>query len=159
MVEIYLFRWLHILAGLAWVGEVITINFVIVPALKSLPKADQSRFISAVFPRVFRLATTLALVSIIAGIVMSILQAGGSMPVLDLRSSRGIGIFGGGFLALLLLAFHLLVERRLKPLVVGPDDKQVEQIVRLLGIIPRAGLVVILTIALLMFFGSSGLSY
>ena len=148
-------RWIHILAGLAWVGEVITINYVIVPALKSLPEENQANFISSVFPRVFRLATILALLSTLAGFLTAYFVVDWKDIPNLISTPWGIGIFGGAFLSVLLVLFHLVLERRIKPLVVDADQGSVERIIHLLGIIPRVGLGVILVISLLMFFGAS----
>ena len=148
-------RWIHILAGLAWVGEVITINFVIVPALKTLPREQQASFISSVFPRVFRLATILALISTLAGFLTAYFVVDWREFPNLITTPWGIGIFGGGFLSVLLVLFHLVLERRIKPLVVDANPESLNRIIHLLGIIPRIGLGVILVISLLMFFGAS----
>ncbi len=147
-------RWIHILAGLAWVGEVLTINFVIVPALKTMPEKNRAEFVSSVFPRVFRLATVLALTSALAGVLSSYLITGWEKILERLLTPWGIGIYGGGLLAFILILFHLVLERRIKPLV-ATGEESVGQIVYLLGIIPRIGLAVIILITVLMFYGAS----
>lgn len=50
-------RWIHIISGVAWLGEVATVNFVLLPALLNTRKEDRGIFIRQVFPRVFRLAS------------------------------------------------------------------------------------------------------
>src|SRR5690606_36989802 len=46
-------RWLHVLCASAWLGEVVTINFVLVPALSGRAGAARREFLASVFPKVF----------------------------------------------------------------------------------------------------------
>lgn len=50
-------RLAHVIAGVRWLREVVTINFVLVPALLSAKTEERQMLLSTVFPRVFRLAT------------------------------------------------------------------------------------------------------
>lgn len=154
---INLIRWLHIISGTAWLGEVITINFVLVPALLKMDIENQKEFVRKTFPRVFRLASVLSLTAILSGALMSYLITGWqNLPQL-LGTRWGLGIFGGGSLALLLALFHFLVESRLKPIASSATEEDVEQIITILKIVPRAGLAVILLIVLLMMYAARGL--
>ncbi len=46
----YLLRLVHIVAGLGWLGEVITINFVLLPALFKASQEDRLILMHLVFP-------------------------------------------------------------------------------------------------------------
>lgn len=150
-------RWVHIISGVAWLGEVITINIVLVPALLKMEKESRRTFVRQIFPRVFHLASILSLTAIISGAAMSYLVTGWKNlgPLLGTR--WGSSILVGGSLALLLTLFHFLVESRLEPVAVKADEADVEKIISVLKIVPRVGLVVILVIVLLMMYAARGL--
>ncbi len=155
-----IFRWLHILSGAAWLGEVVTINFVLVPSLKSMDAKEKSRYISEVFPRLFRLASALSLVSIFSGLTMTYLISGWRDLSIFLTSRWGIAILIGGLLGLSLTAFHFLVERKLEPvassLEEGTQEEEVERMMKVLKSVPRAGLAVMVVIFLLMMYAARG---
>ena len=88
-------RWIHIISAAAWLGEVLVINAVLVPSLQSTPVEQRGGFIARVFPRVFRLASFLALVVLSSGLGMSYLATG--WKDLDLISRRRYpGSLAGG---------------------------------------------------------------
>ena len=150
-------RWVHIISGVAWLGEVLAINFVLLPALLNMEKENRGAFIRQVFPRVFQLASVLSLLTISSGAVMSYIITGWKNlpPLLDTR--WGIGILIGGGLGLALTLFHFLAESRLEPVAAKADDADVEKLISVLKIVPRVGLVVILAIVLLMMYAARGL--
>ena len=49
MNPINLVQWVHIISGVAWLGEVITINIVLVPALLKMSPDTRRTFIRQVF--------------------------------------------------------------------------------------------------------------
>lgn len=157
---VVIFRWLHILSGAAWLGEVVTINFVLVPSLKSMSARDRSRYISRVFPRLFRLASVLSLLSIFSGLTMTYLISGWRDLSIYLTSRWGIAILIGGLLGLGLTTFHFFVEGRLKPvassLEEGTNGEGVERMMKVLKSVPRAGLAVMVVIFLLMMYAARG---
>ncbi len=53
-------RWIHVLAASAWFGEVVAINFILIPTLSSYQGEGRKSFLSNVFPRVFRMASILS---------------------------------------------------------------------------------------------------
>ena len=67
MVITNILRAIHILAGTAWLGEVVVVNFVLIPVLARLEPDKRGWFLSAVFPRIFQLASVLSLTTILAG--------------------------------------------------------------------------------------------
>jgi uncharacterized membrane protein len=153
-------RWIHILAGAAWLGEVMTINFVLIPIVTRPALHERRRFIKTVFPLVFRLASILALTTIVAGAVLNYQITGWKNLDEYFSSARGLAIIVGGLLGLLLTIFHFTLERRLEPLIEALDGESevddVQKVVGWLRIIPRFGLGVILLIFILMMYGARG---
>ena len=147
-------RWIHVISAAAWLGEVIVINVVLVPSLNSVPEEDRGSFIAKVFPRLFRLASVLALTALLSGLAMSYLIT--EWQGLDdaLTTRWGVAILVGGILGLLLATFHFVVESRLRPLASSldqaPSPEEVDQVMRFLRIVPRIGMVVIFAAFLLM---------
>lgn len=156
-----LFRWLHILSGAAWLGEVVTINFVILPSLVSMEAARRPRFIRNIFPRLFRLASVLSLTSILSGLVMTYLVSGWQDLSIFFTTRWGLAILSGGGLGLALTAFHFFVESRLEPfastLDEGVSQKELAGVLRFLKIVPRVGFAVMIIIFLLMMYAARGL--
>ncbi|MBZ0283426.1 MAG: hypothetical protein K8L97_22010 [Anaerolineae bacterium] len=159
-----LLRWIHILAGAAWLGEVVVVNFVLVPILARLEPGKRGWFLAAIFPRIFRLASVLSLTTILAGAVLNLSLNGWQIDVAIARltSSRwGWSILMGGLLGLGLTLFHFVAEHRLEPHVVAAheesDSEAFALILRRLQIIPRAGLSVLVLTFLLMMFAVRGL--
>lgn len=151
---IKIFRVLHFLSGAVWLGEVLTINFVLLPALRDLPTDRKPEFIRTIFPRLFKLASILALTAVFSGAVLVTLSAGWEKVLLQPFNRWGAAILVGGILGLLLTAFHLVVESKLQPLVRSlskeGDAEDLNRLLRFLDLVPRAGLGVILVITFLM---------
>lgn len=159
-----LFRWIHLLAGTAWLGEVLVVNVVLVPVLARLEPGKREWFLSAIFPRIFRLASVLALTTVLAGAVLYLSLSDWRVDVAASRliaSRWGWSILLGGSLGLGLMLFHFVAERRLEPHVVvvddDPDDRAWARTLRSLKIIPRAGFGLLLLIVVLMMFAARGL--
>jgi len=156
--------WVHIIAGAAWLGEVVVINFILVPTLLHLSSNRRGWSLSAVFPQVFRLASVLSLTTIVAGAALNLSLSGwqADVAISRLGSSRwGWSILIGGLLGLGIALFHFFVESRLEPVVVvagdSLDSAQEELILRRLKIIPRVGLGLLLLVFLLMMVAARGL--
>lgn len=118
MVISNLLRWIHLLAGASWLGEVVVVNVVLIPMLARLEPEKRRWFLSAIFPRIFRLASVLALTTVLAGAALNLSlsdwQVG--VAVSRLTTSRwGWSILIGGALGLGLTLFHFVVEHRLEP--------------------------------------------
>lgn len=150
-------RWIHIISGVAWLGEVLAINFVLIPALLNMEKSERGAFVRQIFPRVFRLASVLSVLALLSGVAMSYLITGWKNlgPLIGTR--WGTGILIGALLALALTLFHFLAESRLEPVAAKADEADVEKIISVLKVVPRVGLVVILVIVLLMMYAARGL--
>jgi uncharacterized membrane protein len=154
-------RWIHVIAAAAWLGEVVAVVFILVPAALKLTGSDRSAFISRVFPRVFRLATVLAVTTLVAGASLNFLVTRWRDLDLYIGTQRGAAIVLGGLLGLLLASFHFIAEGRLEPkvqaLMDAGDDGTLGRLSRFLTLVPRIGLVIILAIFLLMMIGARGL--
>lgn len=155
-----LVRWIHIISGVAWLGEVITIIFVLVPALTRLKKESRGAFLREVFPRVFRLASVLSATAVISGAILNYLMTGWKDFAVFFNSRWGISILIGGAMGLLLTLFHFFVEERLEPTAATADDipeADMAKMISTLNIIPRVGMVIIIAVILLMMFAARGM--
>jgi uncharacterized membrane protein len=160
MDPIVFFRWLHILSGAAWLGEVVTINVVLLPSLRSIEPSERPRFIRTTFPRLFRLASVLSLLSISSGFVMSYLVSGWKDPSIFIDTRWGLSILIGGSLGVALTTFHFFVESKLEPIASAlnedSDEEELERVIRFLRTVPRAGLLVMIIIFTLMMIAARG---
>lgn len=153
-------RWAHVLAGAAWLGEVVVIVFVLVPTALRMEPAARLDFVGRVFPRIFRLASVLASITLIAGAALNYLLTGWQNLGAYFSSPRGIFIAIGGGLGLALGLFHFFVEHRIEPGVKVMAQKvsaeEAGRIVKVLTIVPRVGLCVMLAIFVSMMIGARG---
>jgi len=146
-------RWVHVLAAAAWFGEVVAINFILIPTLSSYEGDGRKRFLNSVFPRVFRMASILSATAAVTGGLLLYHHVG--FDLFALGDSRwGKLLLFGGTLGLLLTLFHFFMENHLARRVgVGCPDltsEDVEDVHGKLKIVPRIGLVVISTIFVVM---------
>jgi uncharacterized membrane protein len=154
-----IFRWIHILAGGAWLGEVVAVVFILVPILVRLDLERRGWFLSVVFPRVFRLASILSATAVTAGALLYLASNEWSLNLGRLTSERwGISILIGGSLGLALTVFHFVVEGRIEPVVVRAASGEIDEdrLVRFLTIVPRIGLAVLVVIFGAMMYASRG---
>ncbi len=153
-------RWLHILAATAWFGEVVTINVVLVPVVARLPREEGARFLARVFPRIFRLASWLSGTAVVTGAYLAWWRYGSNPEVLW-TTWPGRAFSAGAGLGLLLTVFHFILEPRLDGMICSAADRGdldlSDKVIRLLRIVPRAGLVVIGTALVLMMVGARGI--
>ena len=160
MNPINLVRWVHIISGVAWLGEVTTINIVLVPALLKMSPDTRRTFIRQVFPRVFHLATVLALTALVSGAAMSYLVTGWRTLGQLLGTRWGNGILIGGSLGLLLALFHFFVESKLEPIAVLTEDDEAfdaDRILTVLKVVPKVGMGILALVILLMMYAARGL--
>lgn len=152
-------RTIHIIAGTTWFGQVVVINFVLIPSLGNLKSEERKVFILTIFPKIFKVASHLSIIVILTGIhlVVSLTEA----DLTNLLSGRwGLSILVGGSLGILLTLFHFFMENRMaKKIGIAKDgNKEIIEDVHLkLKIVPRLGLVVIAIIFLLMINASRGI--
>lgn len=153
--EIYTFlRWIHVACGSAWFGEVIVINFILVPSLSKYTGAGRKDFLNTIFPKIFRLASVLSATTAITGAFLLHHHIGFQISELLERGTWGKSLLIAGTLGLILTLFHFFIENLLaKKIGVGdptisPDA--VEDVHLKLKLVPRLGMVVIATIFFLM---------
>jgi len=155
-----IFRWIHIVAAGAWLGEVVVVVFVLVPVATRAAAEQRREFMAAVFPRVFRLASVLSLTALTAGAGLYLTTNNWHLALGRLVSGRwGWSILIGASLGLTLTLFHFIAERRLEPAVTGIGEGGIteETAVKYLQIIPRVGLGILLVIFAAMMYAARGL--
>lgn len=152
---LFLTRFIHIVSGLGWLGEVVTVNFVLLPALARAEPELRGRILTAIFPFIFRLATILGAMAVISGAVVFWIMSGGELARL-FDTTWGQRILLGGLFGGPLFAFHLLQESRWegglgKRLVAAEHDPAAsDRILRHLRVIPRIGLAILVACVLFM---------
>ncbi len=149
-------RMVHITAAVCWVGEVLVINFVLLPSTRRLADEPRRAFMVQVFPRVFALASVLSGTAVASGLTLAWGATRGDLSLL-LRGRWGLCILAGATLGSLLTAFHFVLERKVAP-VFGDcaDPTGLDDVHTKLQILPRGGLVVLLTTMFLMFWAARG---
>ncbi|TAN33335.1 hypothetical protein EPN29_06155 [bacterium] len=98
-------QWLHVFFAIFWFGSVLTIDFLIVPTLQSLPAEVQHAFGGALGRRAPKLITPVAGAVILLGILRGI--AGGVLG--NLGSAYGASWIASLLLAVGLMSFGLRV--------------------------------------------------
>lgn len=152
-----LFRWIHILGGAAWFGEVATVAFVLVPALRRAEPAKRAWLLQNVFPTVFRLASVLVGMAWVGGVGLYLSMHGWRIDWAGLVGTRwGRSILVGGVLGFLLGLFHYTLEERLEGAAIHATGEADERVLRYLTIIPRVGLGIIVVIIVSMMYAARG---
>ncbi|MDJ0923980.1 MAG: hypothetical protein QNJ77_05415 [Acidimicrobiia bacterium] len=154
-----IFRWIHISAGAAWLGAVVTVVFVLIPAAVQAEVERRRWFLANVFPRIFRLASVVSLTVVIAGAALWLASNDWSLNLGALFDSRyGLSILIGGTLGLALTVFHFVAESRLQPMVasIGRGELDDREVVHFLRIVPRVGLGVLLAAFGAMMYAAHG---
>lgn len=152
-------RALHVIAASSWLGEVIVINFVLIPLVARNTGEIRKQFIITLFPRLFRLASILSATTVLTGAYLLHVYTQDDFTLL-LNGRWGLGILIGGSLGLLLTLFHFFMENKLAKRIgivkkTGSADV-LEDVHLKLRIVPRLGLVVIVTAYLLMLYAVRG---
>lgn len=143
-------RWLHALAGAAWFGEVIVIVFVLVPTVTRAAPDRQRWLLATIFPRMFRLASVLIAIVLIAGLLLNLAMFGWAVDWETLTTTRwGRSILIGGILGGALGIFHFVAERKLEPMVTD-EDVDLDVVIRRLKLIPSVGLIILVVVVSLM---------
>lgn len=154
-------RWIHVIAGSTWFGEVVVINFILIPVLGTLDVPERRRFLTTVFPRVFKMASVLSVTAVLTGLLMVFTMTDGDLTRLT-EGRWGRAILFGGSLGTLLTIFHFFMENRLaKRIGIGceyvPSDEDLANVHSKLKIVPRGGMLVISTILFSMMFAVRGI--
>jgi len=160
MNEIYpIIRTIHELAGSLWLGEVVVINFILIPVISKYKGEIRKQVLVSIFPKIFTLASILSATVVITGLFLVYYLTNGNFGILT--SGRwGLSILVGGSLGILLTLFHFFLENKLaKKIGLGKqgDDEKLAEVHLQLKIVPRIGLIVLLTIFLLMINAAHGI--
>ena len=153
-------RYIHVGATSIWVGEVFVINFILIPVLGGLDVAGRRRFLTTVFPRVFRMASVLSAIAVLTGVLMVVHLTDGNIGKLT-ESRWGKAIMVGGSMGIFLTFFHFFMENKLaKAIGIGceyiPSDEQLASVHNKLKIVPRGGLIFISAIFCVMMYAVRG---
>ena len=85
----WLFRYLHVLAGIMWIGLLWYLNFVQIPSMLSIPDDQKPAISKVIAPKVLFWFRWAALVTILTGLIVSYLNG-------YLHESMTLGIGSGG---------------------------------------------------------------
>jgi uncharacterized membrane protein len=147
-------RWLHVACGSAWFGEVLVINFVLIPALSNYKGAARKDFLNTIFPNIFHLASVLAATTALTGSLLLYHFISFDLTTLTERGTWGWSILIAGTLGFILTLFHFFVENLLaRKIGVGKPtitQEAVEDVHVRLKLIPRLGMAIITIIFFLM---------
>lgn len=153
-------RWLHILSAAIWLGEVVVINFIMIPALSKYDKEGKSEMLVNIFPKLFRMVSILSASTVLTGSILLWFYTKYDFEIL-LSGRWGLSILIGGSMGLLLTLFHFFIENKITKLLAPNDAKFIEEnhalVYSKLKIIPRIGLVVITSIFIVMMFAVRGI--
>lgn len=152
-------RWLHVISATAWVGEVMTVVFVLVPAVLALQGPERMAMLHRVFPRVFKLASVLSGTAVVCGAILLTARYHSSWGAL-LTTFHGRCYLAGATLGTAVAAFHFFLEPRLEGMIcsaAGNGDLELtDAVLTRLRLIPRVGLGVVLTSMMLMMVATRG---
>lgn len=160
MTELYpILRAIHQIAAALWPGEVLVINFIIMPVLSKFKGELRRQVITSIFPRLFQLASILSATVVITGLILVYYLTNGNLEEL-LYGRWGLSILIGGLLGIMLTIFHFFFEGKLaKKIVLGKqgDDEKLAEVHLRMKIIPRIGLITLTVIFLLMINAAHGI--
>lgn len=152
-------RWIHVATGAAWLGEVVAVNFVLVPVLLRAGRDRQRWMLATVFPRVFHLASWLAVPAVLSGALLNLSMTGWRLDWELLTTTRwGLSILIGGTLGLALTLFHFVIESRLEGVVTDTEssDEALDGVMARLRTVPRYGLGVLIVVFGSMMYAARG---
>ncbi len=154
-------RWVHVSAASAWFGEVVVVNFILIPVVAQLQGEMRSKFVTTLFPRVFNLASILSLTAVVTGLILLYMKVDGDFSLL-LRSFSGKALLFGAVMGTLLTLFHFFMENKLAAKIgivkksIEGSAEELEDVHTKLKIVPRLGMVVITSIFLSMMIAAHG---
>jgi hypothetical protein len=157
-------QWLHVLFGIFWFGAVLTLTFVVVPALGRAPQSGKQTLVGALQRRLHRLLPSVAGMTILLGFVRGTIMG----PVTSIQVAFGTA-YGRTWAAALVFSIATLIIGargigggfiRLAAMALTADgtsraayDTQLQKI-RLAGYLAIIGFLAIITCMILMRFGS-----
>ncbi|MEX2161687.1 MAG: hypothetical protein WD751_07190 [Anaerolineales bacterium] len=151
-------RWIHMLSGAAWFGEICLMAFVLVPRATALRGVARKQFIATVFPGVFRMASYFVIATLASGLWLNYLLTGWRRLDAYLATRHGALIAIGGTLGLIIAAVHFLVANQIETryLSAGLSPRAEARLFRALRVIPWIGLFAITLSFILMMITARG---
>jgi hypothetical protein len=156
-------QWLHVLFGIFWFGVVLTLTFVVVPALGRAPQPGKQTLVGALQQRLHRLLPSVAGMTMLLGLVRGTIMG----PVTSLQAAFGTA-YGRTWTAALVFSIATLIVGargigggfiRLTAKALTADgasraayDTQLQKI-RLAGYLAIIGFLATITCMILMRFG------
>lgn len=134
-------------------------NFVLVPLLLKSERTRQRWLLANLFPRIFHLASWLAVPAVVFGALLNLSMTGWRPDWQLLTTTRwGWSILIGGTLGLLLTLFHFVVESRIENVVTDDEtsDEVLDTVMSRLAVVPRYGLAVLVLVFGSMMYAARG---
>lgn len=100
----WIFRWWHVVFGVAWIGLLYYFNFVQVPSFPTMEAAHRNGAIDKLVPRALWYFRYAALGTALTGLVMLALYSGGSDQPYSFSGGYGNAIYMGSLIGLVMLA-------------------------------------------------------
>lgn len=148
----------HIISGFIWWGMVFFINFLILPIFPKLTQTTQFELLGKLFPRIFQFATVFGFFTISFGWFYALeFFAHWQISYFFANSINFVFLIAISLITLL-YGFHLFLERKEIDLIskianseITYEDKEVQNLVSQLLVIPRVGFA-LQTLAVLIMF-------
>lgn len=112
--------WLHVLAGVGWLGAAMVFVMVVAPGLAGTTPQTRLEFFQKVVPRYVRYAIGFSLATLVMGVATVFVVVNGDFSLMSPSTSFGLYISGGAVLA--------LVAAALAVAVVGPTAMKMSRI-------------------------------
>ena len=101
------FRWLHTFFGILWIGLLYYLNFVQVPTMPSVPAELKKGVTGYIAPKVFFFFRWAALLTVVTGLVVSIVAGYGHRALTFAGLTQGENMIGLGMWLAIIMAFNV----------------------------------------------------
>ncbi len=125
---IFFMRWLHIMAGIMWIGLLWYFNFVQTPSMPKIPDEQKPAIGKVIAPTALFWFRWAALATVIFGLLLAGMKPGGYL-VSALTVSKGFVAIGIGMWIALVMAFNVWFiiwpnqKKALGMVTVSPEEK------------------------------------
>ena len=100
----FLFRWLHVLTAILWIGLLYYFNFVQTPSMPKIPDPEKPAVTKVIAPTALFWFRHAALWTVIFGLILAAMR-GYLVPALTFQ--EGVGTIGTGMWLALIMAFNV----------------------------------------------------